>query len=124
MTLVHKNVRKAYKKADQNVLDMITSIDKKVGEKLGLDDRIEVSANRDTFVAMKDHKPDFMKNRTCRLINPSKSEIELIGKQDNINKKEIHATQVKLMEKYIKRHTMVSSHSRQNQACLHHLGRV
>ena len=39
---------------------MITFIDKKVAEKLGLDDRIEVAANRDSFVTMKDHKPDFM----------------------------------------------------------------
>ena len=75
---------------------MITRIEKKVAEKLGLDDRIKVSANRDSFVTMKDHKPDFMNNPTCRLINPSKSEIGLISKQiaDNINKKVIHATQV------------------------------
>jgi len=45
---------------------------------------------------MKDHKPDFLNNPTCRLINPSKSEIGIISKQilDNINKKVIHATQV------------------------------
>ena len=96
MTLVHKNVTKGYKKADWNVPDAITSVDKKVAEKLGLDDRIEVSANRDPFLTMKDHKPDFMNNPTCRLINPSKSEIRIISKKilDNINKKVIHATQV------------------------------
>ena len=96
MTLVDKNVTKGYKKADRNVPDAITSVDKKVAEKLGLDDRIEVSANRDSFITMKDHKPDFMNNPTCRLINPSKSEIGIISKQilDNINKKVIHATQV------------------------------
>ena len=47
---------------------------------------------------MKDHKPDFMNNPTCRLINPSKSEIGIISKHilDNINKKVIHATEVNL----------------------------
>ena len=70
---------------------MITSVEKKVTEKLGLDDRIEISANRDSFITMKDHKPDFLNNPTCRLINPSKSEIGIISKQilDNIHKKVI-----------------------------------
>ena len=76
-----KNVTKAHKKADQNVPDVITSVDKKVAERLGLDNRIEVSANRDLFIAMKDHKPGFMNNPTCRLVNPSKSEIGIMSKQ-------------------------------------------
>ena len=96
MTLIHKNVTKAYKKADQNVPDVITSVDKKVAERLGLHDRIEASANKDSFIAMKDHKPGFMNNPTCRLVNPSKSEIGIFSKQilDGINKKVIPATQV------------------------------
>ena len=77
VTLVHKNVTKAYKKTNQNVPNVIASVDKKVAEKVGLDDRIEVSANRDSFITMKDHKPDFLNNPTCRLINPSKSEIRI-----------------------------------------------
>ena len=38
---------------------------------------------------MKDHKPNFANNPTCRLINPAKSEISKISKQilDRINKK-------------------------------------
>ena len=47
MTLVHKNITKVYKKTSQNVPNVITSVDKKMAEKLGLDDRIEVSVNRD-----------------------------------------------------------------------------
>ena len=126
MTLVHKNVAKGYKKADWNVPDAITSVDKKVTEKLGLDDRIEVSANTDSFITMKDHKPYFMNNPTCRLINPSKSEIGIISKQilDNINKLSDPCNTSEPMEKYIKRNTMVPSHSRKKQECLHHLRRV
>ena len=77
---------------------VITSDDRKIAQELRLDDRIEVSANRDSFITMKDHKPDFMNKPTCRLINPSKSEIGIISKHilNNINKKVIHATQVNL----------------------------
>ena len=98
LTLVHKNVTKAYKKTNQNVPKVITSDDRKIAQELRLDDRIEVSANRDSFITMKDHKPDFINNPTCRLINPSKSEIGIISKHilDNMNTKVIHATQVNL----------------------------
>jgi len=44
---------------------------------------------------MKDHKPDFLNNPTCRLTNPSKSAIEIIRKQiQQANKKVINAMQV------------------------------
>lgn len=98
MTLVDKNVTKSYKKANHSVPTATTSKDKQIAEKLGLDDRIELSANRDPFLTMKDHKPDFNNNPTCRLINPSKSEIGIISKHilDGINTKIIQATKVNL----------------------------
>ena len=98
LTLVKKNVTKAYKKTSQNVPSNITSADKRIAQDLSLDDRIETSAKRDTFATLKDHKPDFINNPSCRLINPSKSEIGIISKkiQDNINKKVIAATKVNL----------------------------
>jgi len=75
---------------------VITSVDKKVAEKLGLDDRIEVSADGDSFITMKDHKPDFLNNPACRLINPNKSDIGIISKQilDHITKNVSYTTQV------------------------------
>ena len=97
-TLVNKNVTKAYKKTNHHVPNNITSADKKIAQDLSLDDRIETSAKRDVFITLKDHKPDFMNNPSCRLINPSKSEIGIISKKilDNINKKVITATKVNL----------------------------
>ena len=97
MILVHKNVTKAYRKTSKNVPNVVISVDRKVAEKLLLDDPIEVSANTgDVFITMKDHKPDFLNNPTCGLTNPSKSEIGIISKQilDNRNKKAINAMQV------------------------------
>ena len=98
VTLVDKNVTKTYKKTNPNVPDMITLKDKKIAEKLKLDDRVEVSASRASFITLKDHKPDFVNNPTCRLINPSKSEIGIISKNilEHINKEIIQATKVNL----------------------------
>ena len=60
---------------------MITLKDNIIAEKLELDDRIEASASRDSFITLKDHKQDFINNPTCRLINPYKSEIGIICKE-------------------------------------------
>lgn len=98
VTLVNKNVTKTYKKTNPNVPDIITLADKKIAEEIKLDDRIEVSASRDSFITLKDHKPDFINHPTCRLINPSKSEIGIISKNilDRINNEVIQATKVNL----------------------------
>ena len=55
-----------------------------------------MSVHRDPFITLKDHKPDFNNKPTCRLINPSKSEIGIISKQvlDGINNKIIKTTKV------------------------------
>ena len=81
-----------------NVPDIIMLEDRKIAEKVELDDWIEVSASRDSFITLKDHKPDFINNWTCRFINPSKSEVGIISKNilDCINKEVIHATKVNL----------------------------
>jgi len=96
--LLQKNVTKTYKKTNKNTPDSITSIDKKIAQDLRLDDRIEVSASRDAFITLKDHKPDFINNPTCRLINPTKSEIGIISKHilDNINEEIIKVTKANL----------------------------
>ena len=98
MTLVNKNVTKTYKKTNPNVPDIITLEDKKIAEKIELADWIEVLASRDSFITLKDHKPDFINNPTCRLINPRKYEIGVISKNilDRINKEVIQATKVNL----------------------------
>ena len=98
LTLLQKNVTKAYKKTNKRIPDSITAVDKKIAESLKLEDRIEVSASRDAFITLKDHKPDFINNPTCRLINPTKSEIGVISKHilDSINKDIIKVTKANL----------------------------
>ena len=88
--LLQKNVTKTCKKTNKNTPDSITSIDKRIAQDLRLDDRIEVSASRDAFITLKDHKPE--------LINPTKSEIGIISKHilDNINEEIIKVTKANL----------------------------
>ena len=58
--------------------------------------RIEKLAEKEAFITLKDHKPTFNDHPTCRLINPSKSEIGVISKQilDDINTAIINKTQI------------------------------
>ena len=98
MTLVDKNVTKTYKKTNPKLPDLVTLKDKIIAEKLELADRIEASAPRDSFIMLKDHKPDFINNTTCRLIKPCKFEIGIISKNilDRINHEITQATKVNL----------------------------
>ena len=90
--LLHKNITKTYKKVSPTVASSIENKTKTLVEKLHLADRINITAKRDAFITLKDHKPNFANNPTCRLINPTKSEIGKISKQilDRINKNVIN----------------------------------
>jgi hypothetical protein len=55
---------------------------------LDIDDRIFKTAPRDSFITLKDHKPDFTTNPKVRLINPTKGELGRVAMKvvDNIVK--------------------------------------
>ena len=52
-----------------------------IAKKLDLADRINTTAERESFITLKDHKENFKNKPTCRLINPCKPEIGKICKQ-------------------------------------------
>ena len=85
--LLQKNITKAYKKVTPNTTNPIEVEAKSIAKKLDLEDRVNITAKREAFITLKDHKPNFVNNPTCRLINPAKSEIGKISKQilDRIN---------------------------------------
>ena len=87
--LLEQNITKSYKKAQHTATQTIHSVDKSIATKLGIDDRVDITANKDAFITLKDHKPNFANKPTCRLINPTKSEIGKISKVilDRINDK-------------------------------------
>ena len=73
--LLNDNITKAYKKADGNQLKKIDTEAKAITKKLRIDDRVEVTAQKEAFITLKDYKDNFANKPTCRLINPSKQEI-------------------------------------------------
>ena len=85
--LLEQNITKSYKKAHPNTIRDIHTENKKIAAKLGIDDRVDTTANKDAFITLKDHKPNFANKPTCQLINPTKSEIGKISKEilDRIN---------------------------------------
>ena len=91
--LLQKNITKTYKKVSHAATSSIENETKSIVQKLNLDDRVRTTAQRDAFITLKDHKPNFANNPTCRLISPTKSEIGKISKQilDRVNKKIISA---------------------------------
>lgn len=87
--LLHNNITKTYKHISHDSAAEIESESKSIAKRLQLEDRINTTAKREAFITMKDHKPNFRDNPTCRLINPTKSEIGKVSKQilDRINRK-------------------------------------
>ena len=80
-------ITKSYKKALPETTQAIHKENKDIATKLGIDDRVDATASKDAFITLKDHKPNFANKPTCRLINPTKSEIGKVSKKilDRIN---------------------------------------
>ena len=78
--LLTDNVTKTYKKSPTNEKARIDSDAKNITDSLGLSDRVQQLAEKEAFINLKDHKPNFKNNPSCRLINPAKSEIGHISK--------------------------------------------
>ena len=79
--LLERQVNKDYKKADNTKIKDINKNDKEIASKLELSDRIYTTSKRQAFLTLKDHKPNFQNVQTCRLINPTKSEIGKVSKK-------------------------------------------
>ena len=96
--LIKENVTKTYKKSSGKVVEKLNTQSAKIAEHLKLGDRIEKLAEKEAFLTLKDHKPTFHDHPTCRLINPSKSEIGVISKSilDDINTTIINKTKINL----------------------------
>ena len=78
--LLHDNGTKTYKKAPPKLEISIHLKAKKIDDITNLDDRMECIAKTPPFITLKDHKPDFRQNPSCRLINPAKNQLEKVSK--------------------------------------------
>ena len=85
--LLRENVTKHYKSADGDAYRDINVEARAIARRLGLANRMDSMAKREAFISLKDHKENFRSSLPCRLINPAKSEMGLVGKciLDNIN---------------------------------------
>ena len=79
--LVEKNVHKEYRKAKKNEVTKGIKEHQKIVKNLSIDDRVFATQKKNCFVSLKDHKPNFINNPSCRHINPCKPEIRNISKQ-------------------------------------------
>ena len=94
--LLFENVTKTYKKTTEEKLKTINKGAKTIAQKLELDDRVEKMQKNQCYIIVKDHKEDFPHKISCRLLNPSKSDIGKISKMiiDKIIKLLVVSTQV------------------------------
>ena len=92
--LMKDSVTTTCRKSNQLAERNINVAAKKTTDILQLSNRIQTLAPKTACITLKDHKPNFANNPTCRLINPSKSEIGRISKQilDRINNNVVKAT--------------------------------
>lgn len=79
--LLDDNITKAYKKTSPGTKRDIDRSGSAIASSLRLADRMEVYAERDAFITLKDHKDNFPNKPACRLINPAKSEVGVVSKQ-------------------------------------------
>ena len=88
--LLQKHINKDYKKTEMEAVKEVTKVDKEIVTNLDIEDRVYSTTAKQAFVTLKDHKPNFINNPSCRLLNPTKN--ELVGlfmlhklKQLNLN---------------------------------------
>ena len=98
--LMSNNITAQYKKVDHKTVENIDAEAKSITNKLNISDRVEKIAQKNAFITIKDHKPQFPNDIKCRLINPTKSNIGKISKQllDIINATLITKLDVKILK--------------------------
>ena len=79
--LLGNSITKDYKIAEEETIKDIEKNDKQVAASLEVEERMFRTSKRDAFITIKDHKPNFVNNTKCRLINPTKSELGRVSKQ-------------------------------------------
>ena len=78
---MEKHIHKDYKKSTVDAVKEVTKADKDIVTDLEVADRVYTTTAKQAFATLKDHKPSFNNNPTCRLINPTKPELGKISQQ-------------------------------------------
>ena len=85
--ILRNNISSDYRKATQKQEVNVTKCDQQLANSLGISDRVEVMSKAESYVTVKDTKPDFQNNPKFRLLNPNKGNLGKVSKQilDKIN---------------------------------------
>ena len=96
-TMLRDNITAVYKKAESDMATDINREAKKLATTLELEDRVEVMSESEAFITIKDHKPNFLTETKCRLINPAKPQMGKVSSQllQRINSAVRRATELK-----------------------------
>ena len=78
--LLQNSITNKYRKSNENIVRQINLEAKQLAKNLKLDNRIEQLPEKPAFITLKDHKPNFVTNPKCRLINPTKSNLGKVSK--------------------------------------------
>ena len=77
--LLAKNVNKEYKLQTSRNIRKMNTAHKAIVSSYELEDRVFQTSYRESFITLKDHKPDFSNKPKCRLLNPTKPEVGRIS---------------------------------------------
>ena len=78
---LHKSVTNDYKLANKDFIHQCSMKDKEITDKLEISERVYSASLGSAFVTVKDHKPNFINNIQCRLLNRAKTNVGKISKQ-------------------------------------------
>ena len=94
--LLHDSITNTYKKANNDIDKRINEAGKTIINKKNVANRVFVNGHDNSFITLKDHKPNFENNPKVRLINPAKNEIGRSSKVilDKIKRKLKNITKV------------------------------
>ena len=70
--LLHENVTKTCKMAEENVTDNINEELQSISNTLGISNRIDITAQRNAYLTLKDHKENFQSNAKFRVVELGK----------------------------------------------------
>ena len=79
--LLQNAVTTTYKKSNKETERRINCEGIKYAKEANILDMVEVNGTANCFIILKDHKDNFLNQRTTRLINPARNEIGRTSKQ-------------------------------------------
>ena len=78
---LEQTIQKDYKKCDKSEIVKLVKEEKKFADKLKVADRMDVPAQSESYVNLKDHKENYRNNPSFRLINTNKGNLGIVSQK-------------------------------------------